>query len=182
MKAALSVSSTGNVFNYLVCKSAYPNSSDTRARQSLGLVEKCDRRSSYGLTVEKLDEIVISELTKKSREIAETFMIGDRNEEVLSPELIEINKQITTYEILAQSDDDMIPLLNKKIKQRNYLLSLQAGDRDAYINELKSKLITYGRDTEFWMSATPLEKKALYADFISEIVCSFGEVAIQFKF
>ena len=45
---------------------------------------------------------------------------------------------------------------------------------------LRNKLITYGRDKEFWLTATPAERKLLYQDLIEKIVCVKGVPEISF--
>ncbi len=79
-----------NYFWYVVCKSAYPNSSNVKARQALGLETACKHRSSYGLTLKKLEDLVIDGLCKRAEEIAKA-QFPDAEKHSLPPEVIELN-------------------------------------------------------------------------------------------
>lgn len=179
MKISTSKGGSGNIFHYVVCKSAYPNSSNVKAKQALGLIAQCDRRSSYGLTLEKLEDIVIDELCNRALVIANTYY-PEEQEQSLPPEVLDLNKQIKTYQLLSEEDPDLLPLLEKKIKRRDYLLGKQEAEGTLYSANLRNNIISFGQDKEFWLTTSPAERKLLYQDLVDKIICVKGQVKISF--
>ena len=164
---------------YILCKASVPCNNTSRVKQKLGIEKKCECKGAYGLTLDRLDEIVIEGLCKRAEEIANTYF--PEEDSVINPEVEALNKQIDKYQILAEDDPDLIPVLNKKIQRREYLINQQQVKSVNQLASLRKKLIIFGSDRSFWMMATPAEKKLLYQDFIDRITCWKGDVSIQFS-
>ncbi|MGK7949808.1 MAG: recombinase family protein [Xenococcaceae cyanobacterium] len=163
--------------NYLYCTEASPNSDKMRRQRKLGLsVAKCKHRKSYGLTVEKLDKIVIDGLCSRAWEIA-NLTYPEKSSNILTPEIKELNEQIDKLKMIVGKDKELLAILNKRISHRDYLLK-ELGSKDS--SHLREKLAEYGRDKEFWNKATPAQKKVLYSEFIDKIVCCSGKPTIFF--
>ena len=169
MKVSRCKTTAGNVFQYIVCKSAYTNDSSIRAKQELGILKRCDRRSAYGLTLEKLEPIIINDLCQKATTIA-NIAYPDVDQPI-NPELVELEEQIGIYRKLAEVDEDMVPVLNKKIKRRDYLLNSEPVNRKPV---LRNQLIQIGQDKGFWQSIEFNDRRILYSDFIKKISIDKG--------
>lgn len=174
MKVSRCKTSAGNTISYIICKSAYPNSSEIKARQDLGLDKACNARSSYGMTLEKLVPFVIDELCQKADQIASaTYPIT--TQEPVNPELLELQKQIETYRKLSEADVDLLPLLQKKEKRLAYLLNNQPERQEPLKRE---KFLQYGGNKDFWSVATTKELKMLFNDLIERVDINKGRHTI----
>jgi hypothetical protein len=168
------------MYNYLVCKSAYPNTPQIKLKIANGELPKCNARTSYGLTVEKLDQMCIEGLTQRADELA--VKVLPQSETTIPPEVIELRGQIKLYSRLVLDDADLQPILDKKRQRLNLLEATTAATSGNMVHEqLRQKLVEYGRDKQFWELATPSEKRLLYAEFIRQIVCNRGEVLIDYE-
>lgn len=167
-------------FDYLLCSSAYANSPAVRTQQKRGLLPKCKTKGAYGLTADKLDQLCILGLCQMSEELANT--VFPKTEITESPEIKELREQIKLYSKLVTTDSDLQPILDKKQQRLSFLEATNTDDTGSQHQEyLRQSLIEFGADLRFWELASPAEKRLIYADFIKRIVCTHGEVAIEYK-
>lgn len=171
--------SGGREYRYMICQSAHPGSAKTRLLQESGELPWCDRRSAYGLTLEKLEAIVINKLCEKASEIA-NMAFGNPISNPDSPDIEKLKEEVERYEQLSSDDPDLLPTLEIKRQRLTQLLSALPPALDTEL--LRRKLSAYGTDSAFWL-AIPIKARAdLYRDFISRITCDYGDVSVLFDF
>lgn len=105
-------------YKYVVCSEAFTSNSKRLRNRRLGLeAAKCDRHYTYGLTVEKMEDLTINALMQKAEDIANA--VFKEPELIVSKEVQQLQDQIEKYKLLAADDEDLIPVLNKKQLQLN---------------------------------------------------------------
>lgn len=167
-------------YRWMICSEALPNNSNIIRKRKKGLeVAKCNRKSSYGLRIEHLEEMTIEALVSKSEDIA--------NQQFSEPTLIvpkevkTLQNQIKKYKVLAEEDKDLIPILNKKQLQLNQLLESSKANDGTELDYLRKSLATFGKNKDFWQQASQKEKIILFAEFIERIVIDKGNPTFYFK-
>lgn len=167
-------------YRYLVCSEAYTSNSKKLRKRRLGLeVVKCNQATTYGLTVENMEDLTINALIEKADDIANSVFKEPKI--VMSKEVEQLQAQIKKYKVLAQDDEDLIPVLNKKQLQLNQLLEGHKSNDEMELEYLRKSLASFGKDKEFWEQASKKEKLLLFNEFINTIICKEGKPEFIFK-
>lgn len=169
----------GNNRHYLYCKAAYPRLPRNKIAQKEGKEHKCDRRSSWGLSVSKLEKFVIDELKLKIEAIGDRYF--PESESIPDPRLARLNQEITELTEMAVRIEAIVPILEQKIQERESILLVSESAGKEQQLELRRKLIEYAQDDAFWSLATVPEKQALFKELIDKVVCDRGVPEIAFS-
>lgn len=170
-------------YRYIVCRSAYPNDAHKRVKQEVGLLVRCDRRSSYGLRLETLEREVIMALCGRASAIAQIYLPDAVMEAPAGTETEETRKlraQIQQYEQLAVIDPDVIPLLEKRRSELQRLLQVESQEILSK-EELRRKLAEYGNSPSLWWDCSIEQRLILYREFVDRAVCDKGKVTVMLR-
>jgi DNA invertase Pin-like site-specific DNA recombinase len=163
-------------YDYLVCSLAYPPT-HKKVEIKAGQSQPCDRRSSYSLTVQKVEVEVIKALCAAADRIANEVNI--QNESPENPEVVALREQLFQYEKLAAIDLDLLPIIEKKRRDLAALLSVEMTDETN--SELRDWLVQVSAQPGFWESCSALERQHFYSKLIDRIECDRGTVVVVLR-
>jgi len=161
-------SGTKKKYSYLICKGAYPHP---------GTPQVCDRRSSYGLTIQSVVDKVIQSLIVEFKSISKWgYLEPDIINE--SEEIIELRKSINKLE--SFNDPDLLEVINTK---KTKLLNL-VNDSKLESSYKQEKLIISNKLAsmpEFWHSDTTKVEDiyAVFQELVKKVECDQGEIHIS---
>ena len=167
-------------YRYLVCSEAYTNNENKLRKRRAGVeVAKCKDSATFGLTIEKMEDLTIEALMRKAEDIANQQF--SKPTIFLPEEVTVLERQIEQYKKLALEDKDLLPVLNKKQLQLNKLLEGYKTNDEVHLDYLRNSLTEFGRSKEFWQRATREEKLLLFNEFVEAAICTEGQVEFFFK-
>jgi DNA invertase Pin-like site-specific DNA recombinase len=167
-------------YKYVVCSDAFTSNSKRLRNRRLGLeTAKCNRSKTYGLTVEKMEDLTINALMQKAEDIPNS--VFKEPEQIVSKEVQQLQEQIEKYKLLAEDDEDLIPVLNKKQLQLNKLIEDSKTSDEVELDYLRKSLSSFGRHKDFWDNADKKQKMFIFREFISNIICIEGTPHFTFK-
>lgn len=167
-------------YRYLVCSEAYTSNENKLRKRRAGLEKsKCTYSATYGLTIEKMEELTVEAIIHKAEKIANKQFSEPT---IIIPEEVKVlQTQIKKYKLLAQEDADLIPVLNKKQLQLNQLLEGSKSNDELELDYLRKSLASFGKSKEFWNRATREEKLMLFNEYIQVAICKEGVPEFHFK-
>lgn len=170
------------IYRYVLCSSAYPNDANKRMMQETGLLPRCDRRSSYRLTLETLENAVIGQLCQRSQAIAGQHLPDEIvTSRATEPEAVrKLRLQIEQYEKLAELDAAVLGLLDQRRSELNALLGSEH-QSIASKAVLRRQLAEYGSSPAFWRGYTTGKRMTLYEEFVERVVCDRGVVIVTLR-
>ena len=169
MKHNTSRSSTGQkkTYHYMHCFGAYPFG---------GKPIVCDQRSNFGLTVDKVVAVVISEICKRAEVIASQVYQDSEPSQKDTPEIIQLREQIKNLEILGDKDLEEVILQKKtKLSAMEDQTRMSSRDNREHIEILE----TLASTPQFWQQATVSELYVVFQDLVERVECDRGEVFVS---
>lgn len=155
-------------YDYLLCSGAYPQA---------GKKQKCQRRSTFGWTVQKLEDAVIQQLTERAETIAGKGFEDSHPEIKRTPEMTELEASIRQLE--AMGDPDMADAIRLKQARLQSLIAKAERASDA-VRLSREKLGIYAGDPEFWKFASIEDRRGMYLDLIERIEIDRSAVRVDF--
>jgi hypothetical protein len=151
---------------YLVCMGAHPKA---------GKPQICDRRSSYGLEAQDVEDVVIKVMQRSAERLAvESRPLKKRL--IDSPEIVDLKTKIA--QLKALNDPDFDKVIAIKQSRLNTLLAEKTANftpPDQVIDRMKLAISS----KNFWKSANPEKRKATYQVLVESVILDKGNVTVK---
>lgn len=146
---------------------------------------KGERTKPIGTDYQFALDTVIEALCQRSTQLATVaardFELESNSSEFIeTPEIKQLRQQISQHEKLAQDDLDMLPILQKKrTLLEKALMAIDFGDTES--EKLRSELIEFAQEPEFWQQLTPPELKEVLQRFVESIRCDGRSIVVKLR-
>lgn len=147
--------------HYLLCSGAYPK---------VGILQTCDRRSSYGLEVVDCVDAVIEAIMARAERVAEWVDPGEQ----INPEVEELSAQIKKLESL--NDDDLREAIEVKRTKLQNLIEETKGRN--ILDKERLKTLAKLKSNFFWATAQQRSDKlkSIFLELVESITVDKGLV------
>lgn len=156
------------IYYYLWCNGAAPRA---------GKPKVCDRKTSYGWTVAKLETEVIKQLTERAEAIAGKALEGGDQAVHRTPEMVEIEAQIRQFQAL--NDPDLAETIRLKQVRLQSLIAKAERASDAVRHSREAFEMVYN-NPNFWDKSTPEARRGMFLELVKRIEIDRESIKITF--